>query len=347
MKLEERVEVFSGLGSILRNILDGKETSIGKRFLSLIENQYKTNPWFTAENVRMAVSAIAEKLTGKNLSVWTGNYPSLEKEYRPLNVGVIMAGNIPLAGFHDFMTTLISGNRIIAKTSSKDSELIRYISEIICKINGSFREMVVFAEGTLSGFDCVIATGSDNSSRYFEYYFGKYPSIIRKNRNSVAVIEGDESDIDFKNLGQDIFSYFGLGCRNVSKIYLPEGFDFARMFRNWNDYSAVINNIKYANNYDYNKAVMLVNREKFLDTGYILLKEDSRISSPVSMIHFQYYSTQDDVKREIQSQSEKIQCIVSKKDIRFGMSQSPELWDYADNIDTLDFLLKINTSGIL
>ena len=205
----------------------GQCRKISEQFDSLIDKQQKVNPWFTPENVRTALKAIADELTEENLIKWTNAYPELKENINPLKAGVIMAGNIPLAGFHDFLSVLISGNNLIAKTSSKDSELIVQISEILCSINPGFRDKIEFTEGTLSNFDAVIATGSDNSSRYFDYYFGKYPNIIRKNRNSIAIIEGDETDDELEGLGTDIFSYFGLGCRNVSKIYLPKGFDIS------------------------------------------------------------------------------------------------------------------------
>ena len=347
MTLDQRIESFSELGNILRNIPDGKETSSGKGFLALIENQQKANPWFTPGNVRMAVKSIADKLTDENLKKWTDAYPALNSDHKPLDIGVIMAGNIPLVGFHDFLTVLISDNGLKAKTSSKDAELIKAIGDILISINKEFSDRIEFVSGELKDFELVIATGSNNSSRYFEYYFGRYPHIIRKNRNSVAIIEGDESDEDFKKLGTDIFSYFGLGCRNVSKIYLPAEFDFHRMISNWNDFLSIVNNNKYANNYEYNLAVNMVNREKFLDTGFLILKESRSLPSPVAVLHYQYYSSPEEVLNDIESQSEQIQCVVSKKNIPFGMSQSPELWDYADNIDTLDFILKKKMSGIM
>jgi hypothetical protein len=257
-----------------------------------------------------------------------------------------MAGNIPLVGFHDFLSVLISGNSIIAKTSSKDAELIIYLSEILCSINPGFRERIRFTDGLLTGFDAVIATGSDNSSRYFEYYFGKYPHIIRKNRNSIAVIDGTETDTELENLGIDIFSYFGLGCRNVSKAFLPEGYDFHTMIKNWDKFSDVINHNKFANNYDYNMAIYLVNKEKFLDTGYLLLKESTELSSPVSVLYYEFYNSVQTVSARINYLREKIQCVTGKNHLAFGKAQFPKLWDYADNIDTLDFLLKKKLAGI-
>jgi hypothetical protein len=251
-----------------------------------------------------------------------------------------MAGNIPLVGFHDFLSTLISGNKIIAKTSSKDAELIIYISGVLCKINPEFGDFITFTEKTLTGFDAIIATGSNNSSRYFEYYFGKYPNIIRKNRNSVAIIAGDESAEELSELGKDIFSYFGLGCRNVSKLWLPAGYELTELTRHWEQFSDLVHHNGYANNYDFNKAVYIVNKNKFHDTGFLLLREEAAIASPVSVLHYEYYNSEYTVKQQTEMLSEKIQCIVGKNHVPFGMAQSPQLWDYADGIDTLEFLQK-------
>lgn len=342
MNLKERIESFAYLGEILRNSLAEYENKYSAKLIKLINSQYLNNEWFTPENVRNAVKAIAGELTEENLLKWTNSYPALEENANPIKAGVIMAGNIPLVGFHDFLSVLISGNKLIAKTSSKDSELIVHISDILCSINKEFGENINITEGTLTNFDVVIATGSNNSSRYFEYYFGKYPNIIRKNRNSIAVLQGDETDSELEVLGKDIFLYFGLGCRNVSKIYIPEGYDFSKLINSWDYFAGVIKHNKYANNYDFNKAVYLVNKEEFRDTGYLLLKEDSRISSPVSVLYFEYYDSQNAVKQQVELLNEKIQCVVGKDGIPFGQAQSPHLWDYADGIDTLDFLLKKN-----
>jgi hypothetical protein len=340
MNLEERIKSFSALGEILGDALNGKPGGYTEQINIMIDNQYKLNPWFTSENVRSAVNAIIVELTEENLIKWTNAYPELNENKNPVRVGVIMAGNIPLVGFNDFLSVLISGNNLIAKTSSKDSELIVKISEILCSINPGFRKKIEFSEGTLSNFDVVIATGSNNSSRYFEYYFGKYPNIIRKNRTSIAIIEGNETDAELKGLGTDIFSYFGLGCRNVSKIYLPGGYDLYVMTRNFDSFTGIIGHTKYANNYDFNKAVYLVNKEIFHDTGYLLIKEDIELSSPVSVLNYEYYDSQLAVIQQTELLKEKIQCIVSRHNIPFGKAQSPHLWDYADGIDTIEFLLK-------
>ena len=347
MKLEERIESFATLGKILRDALSGKPGSFYNRLNPIINSQQRNNPWFTPENVKRALNAIANELTDDNLATWTNAYPMLKENTGPVKAGVIMAGNIPLVGFHDFISVLISGNKLIAKTSSKDSELIELISEILCTINNGFEEKIEFTAGTLTNFDVVIATGSNNSSRYFEYYFSKYPSIIRKNRNSVAIIDGDETETELENLGTDIFSYFGLGCRNISKIYIPEGYDFSQMTKKWETFSDIINHNKYANNYDYNKAVYLVNKEKFYDTGYLLMVEDSRLSSPVSVLFYENYESQSAVKQQTELQKEHIQCIVGRHHLPFGKAQSPHLWDYADGIDTIEFLIKKKLAGIL
>ena len=338
MKLKDRISAFVMLGENLRELINSDNDS---ELSNIINCQHLKNAWFTPENVRFAISSIAESLTEESIEKWLSKYPELSKVNKPKTIAVIMAGNIPLVGFHDFMCTLITGNKILAKTSSKDSELIVYIAKMLCEINNEFSTLINFTESQLSDFDAVIATGSNNTSRYFEYYFGKYPNIIRKNRNSIAVIDGDESEHELKELGSDVFSYFGLGCRNVSKIYIPMKYELNNLVDNWNSYSCVINNSKYANNYDFYKAVFLVNKDKFIDAGYLLLKEESAISSPVSVLYYEYYNSKTELKTGIGKHKNNIQCIVSKNDIPFGKSQNPFLWDYSDGIDTIDFLLYI------
>lgn len=347
MDLKERIESFSQLGEILRNLITGRENKFSEQFSELLNIQHLRNEWFTPDNVRNALDAIASVLTYENLVKWTSGYPGLTMRNNPLKVGVIMAGNLPLVGFHDYISVLISGNNLLAKTSSKDPEMIILVNDILCDINPNFKDRVQFTDGTISGFDVVIATGSNNSARYFEYYFGKYPNIIRKNRNSIAIIKGDETDIEIEALGSDIFSYFGLGCRNVSKVYLPEGYNIDVLTKQWERFSDIIQNAKYANNYDFNKAVYIVNKEKFIDTGHLLLVEDKRLFSPVAVLHYEYYKSSEDVIREAEILKENIQCIIGRDHIPFGKGQHPELWDYSDGVDTIQFLLKKNLAGIL
>lgn len=345
MNLEERIRSFARLGDILNDELNGKPGHFSSKLNLLIENQHIINPWFTPDNVKKSLRAISEELTENILSRWTGAYPELKNEGKPIRAGIIMAGNIPLVGFHDFLCVLISGNMLIAKTSSRDPGLIPLLSEMLCTINPEFRKSIEFTQNTISDFDVVIATGSNNSSRYFEYYFGKYPHIIRKNRTSIAILQGNESQAELSLLGDDIFSYFGLGCRNVSKIFIPEGYDTSKFSDSWSSYSGLIRNSKYANNYDFNKAVYQVNKENFIDLGYLLLKEDPSLSSPVSVLYYQNYDNMENLMQLIENQKSNIQCIVGRNHLPFGTSQAPHPWDYSDGIDTLDFLLKKKVTG--
>jgi hypothetical protein len=340
MGLEERIKAFTELGKILRAALSGEDSKYSREVSEIIDRQHLNNQWFTPSNVRMAFNAIADQLTEENLLKWCGAYPLLREKEAGLTIGIIMAGNIPLVGFHDFLSVLITGNRLIAKTSSKDSELIKFVSDILCSAEPAFHKLIRFTDGALSDFDAVIATGSNNSSRYFEYYFGRYPHIIRKNRNSIAILDGTESDQALDGLGTDVFSYFGLGCRNVSKIYLPAGFNLSLLEERWKKHSGLTVHPKYANNYDFNKAVFLVNREPFTDFGYLLLKEDNRISSPVSVLYYEFYDSYELLRLNLGSLAESVQCTISTTDIPFGTSQMPQLWDYADGIDTIEFILK-------
>jgi len=347
MELKKRIEAFSQIGEMLRQSLNDVNSNYGQIIADLIATEHLNNEWFTPINVRMSLNAIANELTEKNLTEWCSFYPELSEKRVPYNIGVVMAGNIPLVGFHDFLCVLISGNRIIIKASSKDKRLITLIADMLYNINPEFRDLIRISADTLSGFDAVIATGTDNSSRYFEFYFGKYPHIIRKNRNSIGVISGSETVEELKELGKDVFSYFGLGCRNVSNIYIPIGYDLNQITKNWDEYSGVITHEKYANNYDFNKAVYIVKKEKFHDTGFILCSEDLKIASPVSVLYYDYYPNKESLENELIRIHDKTQCIVGKNHVPFGRAQYPELWDYADGSDTLEFLLKKIYAGIL
>lgn len=347
MTLRENIEAFAELGQVLRDSLEGKATPFTSEIEQLISTQYKKNPWFTPENVRYALKANADLLTVENLTLWTDRYPGLYSVRQPLKAGVVMAGNIPLVGFHDFISVLISGNDIIARTSSKDSDSIQLIRDILYSIDPYFRKRILITEGSMAGFDVVIATGSNNSSRYFEYYFGKYPHIIRRNRNSIAIIEGDEADDELRLLGNDIFMYFGLGCRNVSKIYLPYGYEPSSLISFWEHYSSLMQHNKYINNYDFHKALYLVNREPFIDSGYLLLRQKQELVSPVAVLHYEYYHSLEEVSEKNRIFKNDIQCIIGRNNVPFGNAQSPALWDYADGADTIEFLLKKNIEGVL
>lgn len=301
------------------------------------------NGWFTKNNIQFAFKSWEDALNEKNLLKWTSVY-DLEKTPNH-TIAMVLAGNIPLVGFHDLLSVLISGNRVIAKLSSNDKLLLPYLTKYLIAIEPEFEGKIVFTEEKLENFDAVIATGSNNTARYFDYYFGKYPNIIRKNRNSVAVLSGKETSEDLKNLSNDIFRYFGLGCRNVSKLFIPKDYNFDAFFNAMFIWKEVINDSKYINNYDYNKAVYLMSNVNLLDNEFLLLKEDFNFSSPISVTFYEYYDTLESVSEKLIIEKDHIQCIVSnlgiENEIKFGETQKPKLWDYADQIDTIDFLIKL------
>ena len=347
MDLAKRIEAFIQLGNFLRNY-SGRALSDKNTLLldEIIENDRIYNPWFTKDNILQAIQALGNSLQKNKLEQWIANYPALINQSKPKKVGVITAGNIPLVGFHDFITVLISGHVFKGKLSSKDNRLLKFVADYLISLDADFNDYIFFTEDKLEDFDAVIATGSNNTARYFEYYFGKYPNIIRKNRNSVAVLSGKETDQDIQKLSIDIFSYFGLGCRNVSKIFVPKDYCFDLFFENIEQHQKIYQHNKYANNYDYNKSVYLMNQIQHFDNGFLILKEDENLSSPIGVLFFQYYNDMDAVRELLKLNKELIQCIVAGNDfmdgvVPFGKAQSPELWDYADNVDTMKFLLEL------
>jgi len=314
-----------------------------EEFENLIQLSQSHNGWYTPENVYFSIQSWAKALTEENLNQWLSAY-NLDQN-KSKNVGLILAGNIPLVGFHDFLSVLISGNNVLIKTSSNDQFLLPFLAKYLIAVEPEFADKITFVDGKLENFDAVIATGSNNTARYFEYYFKDKPSIIRKNRNSVAVLNGKETKEQLVALGEDIFRYFGLGCRNVSKLFVPKGFSFNAFFEAIFEFQDVIHYEKYANNYDYNKAVFLMSNFKLLDNGFLTIKEDISYASPISSIFYEYYDSIEELQIRLQSENEQIQCIVSnnliKNSIDFGQTQKPNLWDYADNINTISFLLTI------
>jgi hypothetical protein len=312
-------------------------------FASLIVLSQSHNGWFTPEQVKFSVQSWAKALTEDNLNQWLSNYDFSKIE--PKKVGLILAGNIPLVGFHDFLSVLISGHDVLVKTSSNDQHLLKFLAKYLIAIQPELNSKITFVEGKLEGFDAVIATGSNNTARYFEYYFKDKPSIIRKNRNSVAVLDGNETFEDLVNLGEDIFRYFGLGCRNVSKLFVPKEYNFDNFFRAMYEYREVIQYEKYANNYDYNKAVFLMSNFQLLDNEFLTIKEDASYASPISSVFYEFYDNLNEIKNKLSNDAEQIQCVVSnnliENSISFGNTQKPRLWDYADNIDTLAFLIPL------
>lgn len=342
------LEAFVKLGTFFSNYLEIKRnnspfsTSWENELEQIVSSAKHHNGWFTEENMLFALSTWANQLTNVNLEKWLSGY-NLSKN-KTKKVAIIMAGNIPLVGFHDFLATLITGNSVLVKLSSNDAKLLPFISRYLKHIESSFEDKIEFTEARMEHFDAVIATGSNNTSRYFEHYFGKYPNIIRKNRNSVAVLTGNETKEQLAALGEDIFRYYGLGCRSVSKLYVPEGYDFDLFFKSMFDFNDIMNSAKYANNYDYNKAVYLMSEFKLLENGFLILKEDESYASPIASLFYENYVSLTDIKQRLANDTEKLQCIVSEGVIEnetpFGITQIPKLSDYADSIDTVEFLLK-------
>lgn len=309
-----------------------------------IGNAVHYNGWFTRENVLFSLQEWGKALTAENLDTW------LEDHKDPIGknsvtVGIIMAGNIPLVGFHDFISVLVTGHKVLAKQSSNDKRLLPVIADYLVSLEPEYKDRIRFTEGRMEKFDAVIATGSNNTARYFEYYFADKPSIIRKNRNSVAILTGEETPEELEMLGEDIFRYSGLGCRNVSKLYVPAGYSFDKFFEAMFPWSGLINHAKYANNYDYNKAVYLMSEFRLLDNGFLILKEDQSFSSPIATLFYEYYDDEESLRTRIAENRENLQCIVSKtmfpKEPGFGETQHPRLWDYADKVNTLDFLSRL------
>ena len=337
---DQRIRAFAALGEVMRDGAKGVSSGHAGRFAGLTETLQLTNPWFTPGNVRLALSSLGDTLTEPNLRRWLSAYPELQEERQPVTVGVVMAGNIPLVGFHDLLCVLITGNRLQAKLSTKDELLMKAVTETLTSIEPSFGNCIGLTSERLTGFDMIIATGSNNTSRYFEYYFRNIPSIIRRNRNSIAILDGTETPGELELLGDDIFSYFGLGCRNVSKIYLPHGYDVTGLFKHWNRYESLRSHQKYSVNYDHNKAVMMVNRESFTDGGFVMLKESSSVTPPMAVLHYGFYDDGEAPENGPDSSEMSLQCVTGHGRLPFGKSQQPELWDYADNIDTVSFVLK-------
>ncbi len=352
MELEKRIEAFVTLGEFLKqfeipdsNVQDTNRlnTKYFNRFESAIREANHYNPWFIEKFVRQAVTGIGRSLEKFKLQKWIEQYPELKNKKQKISAGVIMAGNIPLVGFHDLLSVLISGNKFTGKLSSKDNILLPLIADILIEIYPPFLDSIQFTDKLNSDYDVIIATGSGNTARYFDYYFGSCPNIIRKNRNSVAILNGSETKQELQLLGDDIFRYFGLGCRSVSKLYVPAGYDFSMFFNAIEPFVFIINHHKYANNYKYNRSILLMNQIKHKDNGFVLLKEDESIASPVGVLHYQYYNKNELLKLHFEDNRDNIQCIVSGNPdfnaIPPGKAQDPEVWEYADNIDTIEFLL--------
>lgn len=347
------IKAFYQLGQWLNQVVSGEENknleAINRKYFDLIleqiETEHHNNGWFTADYVKKAITGISQWLSEEKLADWISQY-DVNEGGKPKKIGLIMAGNIPLVGFHDLLCVLMSGHSAICKLSSKDNRLFKTIIQVLFEIEPGMKKRIDLVEGQLKGFDAVIATGSNNSSRYFDYYFGKYPHIIRRNRNSLAVLTGTETSEELKLLAEDIFMYYGLGCRNVSALMVPEGYNFNHFFESMEHYNTMLNHNKFMNNHDYYRSIYLVNQAAHLDNGFLIVKEEASLASPISITYYQTYINIGQVEEYITNNQEQIQCVVTHasmnaQTVGLGQSQFPGLTDYADNVDTMAFLYSI------
>jgi hypothetical protein len=340
VSLQERIQLLTELGHFIRS---GGDESLE----TAIQQSYIENNWFTPENTRAALAAIAEEmLAADKLNAWAAKYPVQNSDYPTKTIGLIMAGNIPLVGFHDWLCVFLSGHRARVKCSDKDKRLLPML---VGKLGSWQHEAYAYTEflsdaEKLSGFDAVIATGSNNTARYFEQYFGKYPHIIRRNRNAIAVLNGLETREELMALGRDIFTYFGLGCRNVSKLYVPHGYQFDFLLETLHEFRELANHNKYKNNFDYNFTLFILNQMKHFNNGCLLLKEDASLQARIASVHYEYYDEIHDLDALLAGKKEEIQCVVGNVKLAdyavlpFGQSQSPGLTDYPDGVDVMAFL---------
>jgi len=340
MTLEERIEALIRLKESLDINSD--------EYKKIRKNAYLNNKWFTESNIDKSLRAIKSEFLNENkIRNWISKY-KIPVNTKSKNTGIIMAGNIPLVGFHDLLSVFISGHKAIIKLSSKDTILMEYIVNHLYNINPEIKNYIIIEE-RLKNIDALIATGSNNSFRYFEYYFGKYPNLIRKNRNGVAVLSGNENEEELKALTYDILDYFGLGCRNISKVYVPENYDFRPLMQILDQHQYLKEHNKYMNNYDYNLAISLINKDRIYQNDIIFLKEDISYLSRIASVHFEEYSSVEEVANRLKNDNELIQVVANRsgkemsfeREVPFGMTQSPTLAEYADGVDTLDFLLSI------
>ena len=336
MNHSERLAAFVALGQHLTSLSADELTALAAR----ARNQ---NAWFDRTNVTAAVAGIAHLLAEAPLRHWAARYPADPTTVR--QVGVVMAGNIPMVGFHDLLCVLLSGHVLLAKLSADDTVLMLWLMEELTRIEPRFTDSIKVLP-RLNAADAFIATGSDNTARYFEFYFGQRPHLIRRNRTSVAVLTGQETGAELARLGPDIFQYYGLGCRNVSKLFVPEGYDFVPLLDALHEFETILHHHKYNNNYDYNKSILLVNAVPHYDTGFLLLTRSAALVSPISVVHYTEYASEIDLVDQLTDVAAQTQCVVSASgrfagSVPFGKAQSPGVDEYADRVDTMEFLAQL------
>ncbi len=332
MHLQQRIDLLVRTGGY---ILSGNE-----QWQAAVERASQKNGWFIPEFIHTASTAIAQQmLQADKLTAWAQQYQVPAENLKPVNIGIVMAGNIPLVGFHDFLCAFMAGQKQTIKLSSKDDVLLHHLVQQMIDWEPAVAEYVSFAE-LLKNRDAYIATGSNNTARYFDYYFGRFPHIVRRNRTSVAILTGNETIQELEKLADDVYLYFGLGCRNVTKLYLPEGYDFLPLLETFKKYNYLADHHKYKNNYDYVLATLIINKKYYMTNGSIVLFESQPVFSPISQLNYEFYTDKAAVLEGLQ-QNEDIQAIAGNDHIPFGDAQQPTLTDYADGVDTMQFLLAL------
>ena len=330
MKLEQRIDLLTSLGEYMQ--AGGADWEAAKHKANAV------NGWFTPDFIETAVREIATGFLQRDaLTVWARRYNTPDERVSPRTVGVVMAGNIPLVGFHDLLSVFMSGHKQLIKPSGRDEVLIRHLADRLIAMDAAVADRIGFAE-RLNGCDAYIATGSNNSARYFDYYFGKYPHIIRRNRTSVAVLTGEESWEELEALADDVYLYFGLGCRNVTQLLVPENYDFLRLLEAFRKYNYLTDLTKYKHNYDYQLTLLILNKKFYMTNESIILTENDSPFSPISVLHYSYYRPGAAIPLLSGEQGD-IQCVVGKGYTSFGKAQEPGLEDYADGVDTMEFLM--------
>ncbi|MEY4937789.1 MAG: hypothetical protein RIS64_4148 [Bacteroidota bacterium] len=346
MKLQERIDALAYLGNYLSQEAD-------ERLLAVMRRSQADNAWFTLESIQYALNAIRDSfLDSAQLSIWANHYSIDNQSDTPYKtVGLVLAGNIPLVGFQDIVCVFIAGFRAKIKLSEKDKYLLPHLLRVMQEKYPQSAAYFEATEGYLTPFDMVIATGSNNSARYFESYFGKYPNIIRRNRNAIAILTGNETEKDLKHLGNDVFQYYGLGCRNVSKLYLPRDYDFVPLLTALHEHNSVVLNHKYKNNFDHNYSLLILNRVDYKANGCILMSENQGIASPIACLYYEYYDDFKTLEAHLEKRRDEIQLAISKQNVAslptfdFGVAQSPTLSDYADGVDVMNFLTQFSKNA--
>ncbi len=347
MIIKERIAAFVKVGLFInrhfKNKFDANETQLHEGLNALIQTANTYNNWFIPQFVNTSIGNIAILLEEKELINFCNTQGATDENSvsQQKTVAVVCAGNIPMVAFHDIMCVLLSGHKVLIKLSTDDDILLPFFLKLLIHYEPNFESNILFAQGKLTNFNAVIATGSNNTANYFNFYFSKYPNIIRKNRTSIAILTGSETEHDFKSLAQDIFLYFGLGCRNVSKLLVPKGYNFNLFFESIIDFSFVVNNKKYGNNYDYHRAIYLLEQIPFLDNNFLMLKQSADLHSPVGVLYYDFYEDEKDITTYLSKNTEHLQCIMGKNYIPFGYSQQPVISNFADNVNTLKFLLTL------